>query len=98
MRAAIFDAYWFDDRDLTSATVVADIVDDVTSAPDASAASDAAHTVAAWQREWAELPRPIVPVMVFGAGEVSRGLGALARLASGSVAAPTPEPTDEPTS
>ena len=34
-----------------------------------------------WCDEWLALPRPIVPVMVLPDGYVSRGLGALARLA-----------------
>ena len=38
-------------------------------------------TAAEWQDEWLALPRPIVPVMVIPDGYVSRGLGALARLA-----------------
>lgn len=38
-------------------------------------------TVRRWQDEWAALPKPIVPVMVRPDGYVSRGLGALTRVA-----------------
>ena len=94
LRSAFFDAYWHDDLDLTDDDVVAAIV--TATLPDRSHDSErrptttAEHLVAAWQREWLDLPRPIVPSMVLPHGGVSRGLGVLARLIDGSVAASTP--------
>ena len=96
LRTALFDAIWCDDLDLTDDAVVAEIVNSLVSAgPDAAARSEgptdtAARTVATWQQQWSALPRPIVPMMILPHGDVSRGLGALARLASGSVSAPSP--------
>lgn len=110
LRAEIFAAYWFHDVDLTDDLAVAGIVASVAkrvgdddagateSTPPTTAASRSTprQTVAAWQAEWLALPRPIVPVMVLPDGSVSRGLGALARLADGSVSAPSPRRTDGP--
>ena len=97
LRTALFDAIWRDDLDLTDDAVVRDIVDPIVSEarPDRAARSGAstdtaARIVATWQQEWSELPRPIVPMMILPQGDVSRGLGALARLASGSVSPPSP--------
>jgi predicted DsbA family dithiol-disulfide isomerase len=42
-----------------------------------------------WQDEFDALPRPITPSLVLPDGHVSRGLGALARLADFATAAPT---------
>ena len=42
-----------------------------------------------WQSEFAALPRPVTPTMVLPDGYISRGLGALARLAT-LAAAPAP--------
>ena len=97
LRTAIFDAIWCDDLDLTDDAVVDLIVDPIVSVTDPERAArsrdsnnTAEQTVTAWQRQWSELPRPIVPMMVLPEGDVSRGLGALARLAGGSVSAPSP--------
>lgn len=96
LRTALFDAIWCDDLDLTDDAAVAEIVDSLVPAePDLAARTEAstdtaARTVATWQQQWSELPRPIVPMMILPQGDVSRGLGALARLASGSVSAPSP--------
>jgi predicted DsbA family dithiol-disulfide isomerase len=97
LRAALYDAYWFDDRDLTSDRVISEIIERVTAREpgrdDRTPADGGENTVAAWQREWEDLPQPIVPTMIIDHGYVSRGLGALARLASGSVSAPSPRQT-----
>ena len=87
LRSALFRAYWFDDRDLTDDAVVAAVAADPlgTVSPDRGASHDGGYLVAAWQREWSRLPSPIVPMMVLPDGYVSRGLGALARLADDSV-------------
>lgn len=41
-----------------------------------------------WQDEFGALPRPITPTLVLADGHISRGLGALARLADLATAAP----------
>lgn len=88
VRSALFDAYWRDDRDLTAAAVIDEVVGNATQA---TGDVDGERAVTGWQTEWAGLPEPIVPAMVLENGYVSRGLGALARLASRSVAAPAPD-------
>ncbi len=96
LRTALFDAIWYDDLDLTDDVVVGEIVDAIESADhDLGARSDgpaitARRTVTEWQQQWSETDRPIVPMMILPEGDISRGLGALARLASGSVSAPSP--------
>jgi hypothetical protein len=47
----------------------------------ADAAADVGPHVAAWQAEWQGLDRRVVPMLVLPDGYLSRGLGALARLA-----------------
>lgn len=96
LRTALFDAIWCDDLDLTDDAIVGEIVEPImTVEPDLAARTGAstdtaARIVATWQQEWSELPRRIVPMMILPQGDVSRGLGALARLASGFVSAPSP--------
>jgi 2-hydroxychromene-2-carboxylate isomerase len=45
-----------------------------------------------WQAEFDALPRPITPTLVLPDGYISRGLGALARLAELTAAAPSSSP------
>ena len=71
MRDRLFAAYWSEGADLT---------DDTTLARLGATTTDTA-TAARWRVEWTALTDPIVPVMVLPDGYVSRGLGALARLA-----------------
>lgn len=71
VRERLFAAYWSAGLDVNDADVVEAIARD---------RRDEA-TAARWQEEWHALPQPIVPVMVLPDGYVSRGLGALARLA-----------------
>lgn len=97
LRTALFDAYWVHDRDLTSDRVVNEIIDTINSDPairhDLLSDDEAKRTVTTWQHQWTELSNPIVPTMIIDDGYISRGLGALARLASGSVSAPSPRRT-----
>lgn len=97
LRTALFDAYWVHDRDLTSDRVIDEIIDTINSGSsirhDLLSDDAAKRTVTTWQYQWTELSNPIVPTMIIDHGYVSRGLGALARLASGSVTAPSPRRT-----
>ena len=71
LRERFFSAYWLDGLDLNDSRLVEAIGGDRRDGP----------TVRRWRDEWSALPQPIVPVMVLPDGYVSRGLGALARLA-----------------
>jgi len=50
-------------------------------------------TARRWQEEFEALPRPITPILVLPDGYISRGLGALARLAELVAATPSSSPT-----
>lgn len=70
-RIDLFRAYWEEGKNLADPEVL-----------DAMGlASRAPTTAAAWRTEWLDFDRPLVPVMRLPDGYVSRGLGALARLA-----------------
>ena len=71
LRERLFAAYWHDGDDLADGPVVRRLCGE---RRDQS-------TSTRWREEWMALPEPIVPVMVLPDGYVSRGLGALARLA-----------------
>ena len=71
VREELFSAYWAVGGDLSDDR----LVDRVAGRLRDSCTADG------WQQRWMSLPRPTVPVMVFPDGYVSRGLGALARLA-----------------
>lgn len=71
VRARLFAALWSGGVDLGDAGALAGL--------GLSGSDDA--VAARWRAEWLALERPIVPVMVLPDGYVSRGLGALARLA-----------------
>jgi hypothetical protein len=71
LREALFSAYWDDALDLGDNQVVRRFCGE---------RRDHA-TASRWREEWEALPRSLVPVMVLPDGYVSRGLGALARLA-----------------
>lgn len=71
LREQVFAAYWQDGEDLTDPGVVRRVCGD----------GDDPLIAARWRGEWLALPRPIVPVLVMPDGYVSRGLGALDRLA-----------------
>jgi predicted DsbA family dithiol-disulfide isomerase len=71
LRGRLFAAVWAEGRNLSDPAELRRL---------GANASDA--TVAArWQREFEALPQPITPTLVLPDGYVSRGLGALARLA-----------------
>jgi len=72
LREKLFSAYWVDGADLADVREVDRI---------AGRLRDG-HTADGWQQRWIALPRPTVPAMVLPDGYVSRGLGALARLAN----------------
>lgn len=71
LRARLFAAYWSKGADLADSATLARLGASRTDEPAASR----------WRDEWLALTEPIVPVMVLPDGYVSRGLGALARLA-----------------
>jgi hypothetical protein len=71
IRTRLFAAHWQDGLDLNDGPVIAAIAGE-RSDPDLAAR---------WNAEWAVLPRPMVPVIVLADGSVSRGLGALVRMA-----------------
>lgn len=70
-RRRLFRAYWSADADMTDPAITTDL-------PPATKGDDLADR---WQSEWSGFDRPIVPAMVLPEGRLSRGLGALARLA-----------------
>jgi hypothetical protein len=72
LRVALFDAYWVQGLDLGDASVLGEL-DCPTASPGA--------TMHRWRDEWLGYERPIVPMIVLPDGTVSRGLGALKRLA-----------------
>jgi 2-hydroxychromene-2-carboxylate isomerase len=51
-------------------------------------------TARRWQDEFEALPRPITPTLVLPDGYISRGLGALARLAELATATPSSSPVE----
>jgi 2-hydroxychromene-2-carboxylate isomerase len=72
-RRRLFAALWRDGRDLGDRMVVRDVVGDCSEA--------GSGLVTGWRNAWLGLGRPMVPMLVLPDGRVSRGLGALARLA-----------------
>lgn len=70
-REALFAALWAEGRDIGDDAVLAGL---------GLTRRDPGGAVT-WRDEWLGLERPIVPVMVLPGGRVSRGLGALDRLA-----------------
>lgn len=72
-RRRLFAALWSDGRDIGDRAVLAELFGDVTMKPTEQAAR--------WNDAWCVLERRVVPTLVLPDGYVSRGLGALARLA-----------------
>ena len=80
LRQGLFSAYWAEGQDIGERSVL-----DRLGCP-AGAPGERMH---AWDQEWKAVERRLVPMMILPDGKVSRGLGALARLAEmESVATP----------
>jgi predicted DsbA family dithiol-disulfide isomerase len=73
LRRRLFAALWFDGRDIGDPTVVEALGGELVRRP--------VPVVTDWREAWLGLERPMVPMLVLPDGYVSRGLGALARLA-----------------
>jgi predicted DsbA family dithiol-disulfide isomerase len=73
LRRRLFTALWFDGRDIGDPAVVADVGGNV--------AVGTRGLVSTWHATWCGYDRRVVPMLVLPDGYVSRGLGALARLA-----------------
>jgi predicted DsbA family dithiol-disulfide isomerase len=72
LRRRLFGALWFDGRDIGDGPTLRDLGVD----PDREA-----DRLATWRDEWLSIDRRMVPMLVLPDGYVSRGLGALDRLA-----------------
>jgi hypothetical protein len=72
LRRRLFAAVWVEGRNLGDPAELDRL--------DAIGSDDA--TARRWQGEFEALPRPITPTLVLPDGYISRGLGALARLAA----------------
>jgi predicted DsbA family dithiol-disulfide isomerase len=73
LRRRLFAGLWFDGRDIGDPTVVEALGGELVRRP--------VSVVRDWRRMWLGLERPMVPMLVLPDGYVSRGLGALVRLA-----------------
>ena len=73
LRSRLFAALWFDGRDIGEPAVIGELRGDPSGRGDERAST--------WREEWLGLERRLVPMLVLPDGSVSRGLGALARLA-----------------
>ena len=71
LRKHLFGTYWASGANLSDPETLTRL----------GAINEDEPTAAKWRDEWLTLPRTIVPIMVLPDGYVSRGLGALARLA-----------------
>lgn len=85
LRRSLFAALWFDGLDTGDLGVLHRL--------GAEPASAAPPLVSTWRDAWLRLDRHLVPMLVLPDGYVSRGLGALARLAD---LAATTQPGDAP--
>jgi predicted DsbA family dithiol-disulfide isomerase len=74
LRRRLFGALWSEGRDIGDPAVVSELAG-------TSSGGHADEAVAAWREAWLGLERRVVPMLVLPDGYVSRGLGALARLA-----------------
>lgn len=72
LRASLFEAFWVDGLDIGDAEVLARL-----GCPPAAPG----ETMQRWQSLWESTERRVVPMMVLEDGTLSRGLGALKRLA-----------------
>lgn len=83
LRRELFQALWADGRNIGDPAELARLAGD--SAP------GSALRVERWRQQWVATDRHVVPMMIVPHGRVSRGLGALARLASIADRAGDPE-------
>jgi hypothetical protein len=72
LRSELFSAFWVDGDDIGERALL-----DSLGCP----AAPPGETMRRWNAEWRGMARPVVPMMVLPGGQVSRGLGALSRLA-----------------
>jgi 2-hydroxychromene-2-carboxylate isomerase len=72
LRQALFSAFWVDGEDIGDRNVL-----DRLGCPDAAPG----ERMQRWEAEWKSTEKLLVPMIVLPDGKVSRGLGALARLA-----------------
>jgi 2-hydroxychromene-2-carboxylate isomerase len=72
LRAAVFDALWVKGLDIGDASVLGEL---------GCPTGPPSVTMQWWHDEWLGFDRPVVPMVVFPEGTVSRGLGALKLLA-----------------
>jgi predicted DsbA family dithiol-disulfide isomerase len=72
LRRRLFEALWVDGLDIGDGTVLRGF---------GAVERDSGPRVATWRDEWLALEQRLVPMLVLPDGYVSRGLGALARLA-----------------
>ncbi|MCI3949976.1 MAG: hypothetical protein K0R11_1910 [Acidimicrobiales bacterium] len=73
LRARLFAALWFEGRDIGEPAVVG--------ALGGESGLTGGDRVSRWREEWLGLDRRLVPMLLLPGGHVSRGLGALTRLA-----------------
>jgi 2-hydroxychromene-2-carboxylate isomerase len=74
LRHRLFAAYWDETRDIADPAELKTL--------GATPRSGDARVAALWRKEWLGLGRTVVPMLILPDGYVSRGLGALARLAA----------------
>lgn len=74
VRRGLFAALWVNGCDIGAGSVVRDLTG-------GAGSTQAASVVAEWRASWLARTRPVVPMLVLDDGYVSRGLGALTRLA-----------------
>lgn len=72
-RQRLFEAFWFDGRDIGNAEVLADL--------GVPSSDQPLSVVADWQQQWESFDKRTIPMLQMPDGYLSRGLGALARLA-----------------
>lgn len=72
LRQALFAAFWAQGQDIGDGAVLERL---------GCPAEPPGERMRGWEAEWKGTDRPVVPMMLLADGKVSRGLGALARLA-----------------
>jgi predicted DsbA family dithiol-disulfide isomerase len=72
-RRRLFDALWFEGRDIGDPTLVTELA--------GADPGDGTALAGEWRTGWLGLEKRLVPMLVLPDGKVSRGLGALTRLA-----------------